>query len=469
MKFLICTDPKKIKNHEIYSLGNYYYCHDEEVNLYRGMGCDILWQGYTIEQPIEELLDDWWALKRANGNFFAVRIMPHKIDYALDYFNNHKIFSSHKYGFEMSNHLPWMTKNEYDDIVRDSLQYEPFIRREFSQNECTTFFEHIHSVLPAYDYVSDSKEAYNSKLRNDPDELADYIHRCMEQHAKVIKERYPNRFICLSEGMDSALQSQYFRDDPQYMYTIVPCSAGEKGRRYKEIVAGHYPNVHFEEFHVDRMAEYTHKYLNDSTTRWATILPTMKQIADCEVKPDIVMYGVNGDEMFVRDLIPHMQMLAFEYWDHDQALVEQRLREDIASKSDQYGSSYTVGDDETFEAHLNYFASGWFRKWRSREDAESAMLKWTTPKFYTRAITQNNEVMTASLYNDRRIFHEVLKCPPMWLREQGMDSPIQRKILKDKFDYELVTPYKDALYANYDDIFANIFDSTVPKAMAQTV
>ena len=50
-----------------------------------------------------------------------------------------------------------------------------------------------------------------------------------------------------------------------------------------------------------------------------------------------------------------------------------------------------------------------------------------------------------------------------------MDSPIQRKILKDKFDYELVTPYKDALYANYDDIFANIFDSTVPKAMAQTV
>ena len=118
MKFLICTDPKKIKNHEIYSLGNYYYCHDEEVNLYRGMGCDILWQGYTIEQPIEELLNDWWALKRANGNFFAVRIMPHKIDYALDYFNNHKIFSAHKYGFEMSNHLPWMTKNEHDDIVR---------------------------------------------------------------------------------------------------------------------------------------------------------------------------------------------------------------------------------------------------------------------------------------------------------------------------------------------------------------
>jgi len=470
MKFFVCDDPKKIKNHEVRNIGNrYYYCHDDEINVYRGIGYDILWQGYTIEQPIEELLSDWWALKRANGNFVAVRITPQKVDYALDYFNNHKIFLSQKYGFEMSNHLPWMTIKS-DDVCRNTLQYEPYVRREFSQNEMTTFFQHIHSVLPIYDYIQDSREAYNTELRSDPDELVDYIHMCMEQHAKVIKDRYPNRFIALSEGMDSALQSQYFRDDPQYMYTVVPCLAGENGHKYKKIVAEHYPNVHFEEFHVDRMPEYTYKYLNDSSTRWATILPTMKQIADCEVKPDIVMYGVNGDEMFFRDLIPHIQMLAYQYWDNDQETVIQKIREDIASKSDQYGATYTLGDDEGFEVILEQFVYDWFKtKHRSRKEAEHNMLKWTTPKFYTRAITQNNDVMCASLYNDRRIFHEVLKCPKSWIREHGMDSPIQRNILKEKFDYELVTPHKDALYAMYQGVFDNIFNATLPKALVETV
>ena len=105
-----------------------------------------------------------------------------------------------------------------------------------------------------------------------------------------------------------------------------------------------------------------------------------------------------------------MQMLAFEYWDRDQALVEQRLREDIASKSDQYGSSYTVGDDETFEAHLDYFASGWLAS-GGHVKTHRVLCSSGPHQFYTRAITQNNEVMTASLYNDRRIFHEVLKCP----------------------------------------------------------
>lgn len=468
MKFFVCTNPKKIKNHEVKNFGKYYYCHDDEVNVHSGTGYVLLWQGYTIEQPIETLLDDWWSLQNANGNFFAVRILPHKIDYALDYFNNHKIFTSQIYGFELSNHLPWMTIQE-SDIVQKSLQYEPFLRREFSGKERQTFFGHINSLLPSYRYTQDSRDAYESEVRNDPEELVDFIHECMSGHAQVIKDRYPNRFIALSEGIDSALQSHYFYEDPQYMYTVVPCLAGENGHKYKREIATHYPNVLFEEFDMNRAKEYTEKYLNDSSTRWATILPTMKQIADCEVKPDIVMYGVNGDEMFFRDLIPHMQMLAYEFWNEDQESVVSKLRKDIASKGGQYGATYTLGDDETFEEILEQFVGGWFNKDRSREDSLNAMVKWTTPKFYTRAISQNNDVMCGSLYNDRRIFHEVLKCPKGWLQEFGMDSPIQRKILKDKFDYELITPHKDALYAMYQGIFDNIFNSTVPKALVETV
>ena len=50
-----------------------------------------------------------------------------------------------------------------------------------------------------------------------------------------------------------------------------------------------------------------------------------------------------------------------------------------------------------------------------------------------------------------------------------MDTPIQKKILKDKFEYVLQTPHKDALYADYKGIFENIYDATMPQCMSKNV
>jgi len=97
------------------------------------------------------------------------------------------------------------------------------------------------------------------------------------------------------------------------------------------------------------------------------------------------------------------------------------------------------------------------------------MAKWMTPKMYTRTISQNNDVLTASLYNDRRIYHEILKLPKQYLIEFAMDTPIQKKILKDKFDYVCRTPHKDALYADYEGIFYSIYDATMPQCMSKNV
>ena len=468
MKFLVCQDPQKIKHHEVYQYHNYYYCHDDEVNVHTGADFVLLWQGYTIEQPIEELLNDWHAFKYANGNFFAVRITAASVDFALDYFNSHKLFQSDKYGFEMSNHLPWMTIRE-EDITRKALDYEPFIGREYDVEDRVTFFRHIQSLFPDFDYVGDAKHAYNSKVRNDPDELVDFIHECMESHANVIKQRYANRFICLSEGMDSVLQSHYFFDDPQHMYNIVPGVAGKDGVKYKDIVLQHFPDVSFQEFQMDRAREYTHTFLNDASTRWPSIVPTMKQIAENDTKPDIVLFGVNGDEMFFRGLIPHIQTLSFEYWHEDKDTVVQKIQEDVRAKQHQYGAAYTLGDEHTFEHTMRDFLNRWYSEERSLKETEKAMLTWSTPIFYTRAISQNNEVIAASLYNDRRIYHEVLKCPKDWIREHGMDTPIQKKILKNKFNYELVTPHKDAMFAAYEDIMEHIFDATIEDCLKDLV
>ena len=49
-----------------------------------------------------------------------------------------------------------------------------------------------------------------------------------------------------------------------------------------------------------------------------------------------------------------------------------------------------------------------------------------------------------------------------------MDSPIQRMLL-DRYDFKFETPCKDALYADYDSLFENIFASTVPHCLEQNI
>jgi hypothetical protein len=466
MRFFICKDYTKFKKHNYTQYGQWCYYHDELVNVWEGSDYIVIYSGYLIEGDIEEACERW-SFDMENGNFFAIKLTKDNFEISVDYFQNHKIFTADKYGIEISNYLNWMTINK-EDVVRNSLLYDP-LQREFDTEQTKTFFGHIHSVLPDYDYVGDCRKAYNSENRRNPDELAEYIHECMLQHSEVIKSKYGNRFISLSEGIDSALQSQYFYNDPQYMYTMSECYAAEDGQYYKRLVKENFPNVTFDVWDIDRSGEYTLRHLKDSSTRWATILPTMKQISECTNKPDIVMYGVNGDEMFFRDLIPHMQMLALEYYDEDVDILIDKIRKDLYNKRDQYGATYTLGSSPSFDDYIEDFVNQWFGRDRTVEVSEDAMLIWMTPKLYTRAISQNNDVIAASLYNDRRIFHGVLKLPKSYLMKYAMDSPIQRKILEDKFGYVFQTPHKDALYADYTGIFDNIYEATVPDCMSQNV
>ena len=142
--------------------------------------------------------------------------------------------------------------------------------------------------------------------------------------------------------------------------------------------------------------------------------------------------------------------------------------EDIETKKHHYGASYTLGTHKTTDTYVEEFIKDWLTSKRDYDIMEYDMLKLITPKFYTRAISCNNDVLTTSLYNDRRIFHEVFKTSRKFLEDNAMDSPIQRKIL-EKFQYKCVTPHKDVLYADYDEIFNNIFDATVPHCMEQNI
>ena len=181
------------------------------------------------------------------------------------------------------------------------------------------------------------------------------------------------------------------------------------------------------------------------------------------------MIGVNGDEVFFRDLTLHLHRMCIKYWDKDTRIIRQKLVGDIDSKRHYYGASYTLGDFKTVDTFTDIYLNFWLRKERvDIERIESHMLDLMTPKMYTRAISANNDVMSGSLYNDRRIYHEVFKTPESYL-EEAMDSPIQRQLLEEKFNYNFETPRKDVVYADYKGITDTIFDATVPHCLEQNI
>ena len=471
MKFFICKDDSKFGIHDYEQYGEWYWYSDDQVKVYENTNYIILYCGYLIEGDMFEACRNL-SFNEENGNFFAVKLTPDgEYEIFLDYFNNHKVFWAEKYGIEISNWLPFMTCNQ-SDIVRDALNYD-YLARELTSEENTTFFGHINSYVPPYNYMLDAKQAWETE-KWDPtktDCLAEYIHECMTGHAKIIKRLYSKRFISLSEGIDSLLQSLHFREDTQYGYHVEPSDAGEDALKWKQIQWNRFPKVETYDFIVDKSEEYVNNYMVDSTSRWASILPTMVQVA--EAKPDIVMYGVNGDEMFFRDLTPHLHAITLKNLEKCETVEEliDTLKEDVASKVGMYGCKYSVGDDDCADQWVDIYVNAWLRSmpgWRNQQAMKNEMFRLMTPKYYTRSISANNDVMCASLYNDRRIYHEVLKSKQDFLLNEAMDTPIQR-MLVEKFDIEFDTPHKDVLSADYDPLFSHIFEGTVTHCLEDNI
>jgi len=456
MKFFICDKLEKFTKKEYNCFGKWYFYYDDKVSLYEGSDFIVLYCGYLIEGDIEEVAANF-SFHDANGNFFAVKLTKTDYEISLDYFQNHKIFVADKYGIEITNYMPFMAC-EKDDI---KLKRYPTTEREFGVDENTTYYGHINSFIPNFDYIQDVKDSFGVDAW-DIDELLEHIHQCMLQHSNVIKSKYKNRFISLSEGIDSALQSQYFYDDPQFIYGI-----SLEGDHWRRQTIKNFPNVTYDIIptHGKETKQITLDYFVDPSSRGQTILPTMKQISDCGQKPDIVMYGVNADEAFVKELNPHMFMVGLNnFFERD---FRETLRQDAINRKEQYGSTYSTSSDT--EKWIDIFFRRFVDGEKDYENFQYNFYTLLTPKFYTRAISANNDVMSGSLYNDRRIFHEIMRLPLDWLIEHGMDAPFLKRLLKDKFNYDFTTPYKDAVDGVYDGVWDNHFEATHTHCLEQNL
>ena len=449
MRFFICKDHTKFRKHEYEQYGDWYYYTDSEVQVLDYPDYRVLFAGYLITGDVSEHGKSW-SFSEANGNFFAIKLRAHDYEICLDYFQQHKIFVAHKYGTEISNWLPFMTISE-SDLVRRNLGEG----RELTPDKSVTFYDHIHTHQPDYDYWRDSQTALETESWPDLDQLTEYIHECMTQHSDVIKSLYKNRFISLSEGIDSVVQSQYFRSDPQYMYNVVPCRAGEHGRIWKSETAKHFDTVTLTEYDTDLGIPDVFEYLTDSSSRTVDALPTMIQITDTQ--PDIVLYGVNGDEMFFKSLNAHLCLMLITNGDVSPS--------DIDAKRNHYGASLSLGTTLMSSDYIDQ----WFQNKPTVTQAHARLIDEMTPKTYNRHIACNCDVITTSLYNDRRIYHEVFKTPLSHLMGDVMNIPIQRKLLL-KNDYKLFrTPFKDAVLASWEGMRYIIPEATIDRDTADNL
>lgn len=478
MRFFLCKDRTKFtKPWTIERFGDWYYIREDDVEIYEGEDFIVLYTGYLIEGDIEEVCRNF-SFTEANGNFFAIKLTHTDYELALDYFQNHKIFLSDKYGIEITNYLPYMTIKEEDVTNTTALDGTKLKHeREFDANE--TFYDHIKSFIPPYDYLQDAKDAYEQEIW-DQEELTEYVYECMKSHADIIKAKYPVRYCSLSEGIDSCVQSLFFYDDLQLLYDISPCDAGAVHLRCIKDQEERFPNTHHYTWHTDENREECIKHLTDSSCRWQSILPTSRQIKMQDQKPDIVMYGVNGNEMFVRDFKPHMLLLCLTYYEPDTIKMKQKLHSEIDSKRSHYGVTYSLPSDNnwiTTDTYVTAFMREYFKEhiqekpylWKEkRKTFEEGFLMVTTPKLYTRMISTNDNILSASIYNDRRMFHEVLKMKNHYLVGDILDGPIQRSII-NKFEHEFTTPSNDVLAANYDELYAATYDATHDRDLAQNI
>ena len=478
MRFFLCKDKSKFtKSQNIKQYGDWYFIHEDDVKVYEDNNHLVLYCGYLIEGDIIEACKNF-SFDNQNGNFFAIKLTKDTHKISLDYFQNHKMYLSDKYGIEISNYMPYMTIKE-EDIINTTaldatkLKYE----REFNVDE--TFYNHIKFFIPPYDYLQDARDAFAQEVW-DIEKLTEYIYDCMKSHAQVIKAKYPLRYCSLSEGIDSCTQSLFFYDDLQLLYDISPCDAGAVHLRCIKETQERFPNTHHYTWHTEENREECIKYLTDSSCRHQYVLPTSKQIAMQEQQPNIVMYGVNGNEMFVRDFIPHMLLLCLTYYEHDTIKMKEKLHAEIDSKRSHYGVTYSLPSDGnwiTTDTYVTAFMRQYFKEhikekpylWKEKQKTfEEGFLMATTPKLYTRVINTNDNIMCASIYNDRRIFHEVLKMKNHYLISDIMNGPIQRSII-NKFEHKFTTPSNDVLAASYDTLYAATYEATHQRDLGQNI
>jgi len=501
LKFFI-SNKEKLTN----KYGQWYWWADKKCNVTQNKEHLVIYSGYVIEEPIDEIVfRDPHLLENSNGTFWAVILTKTSVKVIVDYFCQSKIFYRQTDRIEITNAIYLFPFNSKDidmpevmnrlDIPKKQRNYKALTTferfadinseaifdwggytgsssslgiRQYSPSKCKTIFKNTFILEPDYclevvDNRLNIKRIHNTRESiinalspttpafNTSAEIEEYIHFCMDSHASVIKQNYKNITSSLSEGIDSVLQDQYFPDVERIMYNFDPSNAPFD---YKQRAIDKTKNkkCRVDQFPLDKdkISKIASEVMNDPSCFYWDTLPTQWQLTNLKSKPDVLLFGQNGDSVFMHQ--PHFYykyMLAKQI--PKNISVQQKLEEvnkALNNFKDCYGSKDNLWDqpvknwqetfyDMTKEELIKKIDIDSDDVWR--ED----FARKSTPGLYNREISHAGDILVTSLYCDKRMFYKVMSMPKNIMLESIREAQIQKNILKSKFNYNFETPWKD--------------------------
>jgi len=475
MKFMV-SDNMELEH----GFGKWRYSHDAGVRRWTDGERVCLYFGYTIEGSIEQLVSGDPALvPQGNGKFCVVMMWRDRLEVHVDYFCQSKVYYQTRDGLTVTNHLPLLPLRD-EDVDTDMVEH--FARQIYRASDGLAFYngalqewkrfstdhtlfrdvasvprDHMLAhrgddtrVVRVHDTRLANLQALGSTLDWSSSRLEDRVHNCMEQHGRVIRANFGNICSSVSEGIDSTLQDQYLPGDHTRLMYHPEVRFREWGQdrplehkaRTVELYRQRGARVEVQRMPVDEIGAITDGNISDVMLSYLDTVPTVWQVRALGQRPDVLLYGQCADEMF-------MHLPKYLY-----ARIPAAQRPSYHTRYGGRKFGLVPGEG------IDPYDGGWARGgWRE------AFSHMAVPNLYNRDVESQTNVLTASLYADRRIFNLVHRMPRQVMLSSMADAGPQRAILREHFGWDFQTAHKDGAGFECDTILKTLLRHTLKQCL----
>jgi hypothetical protein len=386
---------------------------------------------------------------------------------------------------------PHLTNQRAGSWTDYTLDLQGRSAREYEPAAHTNIFKNVYLLEPGtqltatdnvyrtklVDHHRDFSDAFKQKSKFDnATQLEDHIHECMNNHANKIKSKYKHIHSTVSEGIDSVLQTMYFKDQKhsKSMYKFVPSMVPEQ---YKQKIIDHFKDIEIEHFDLNRLDEYCKELAQDPSCLDFDTLPTFSTIKNSAVPIDMMMYGAGGDEVFLKRR-KMIEIQAFQLiLQNGKENLLQRYNDFLKTQDNTYSARRNIDTPEglrTLQQQYPYLdwsnerdgLDNVSRQYTFPEDIRDSLipqtLYWT---LYCRQISTETDTEISSLYHDLNISYEVMKLPLETRLAHTADIGLQKNILKRHWNFDFQTPFKDQAVFNTYKVIKPYYKNSIAHVL----
>jgi len=363
--------------------------------------------------------------------------------------------------------------------------------KQYDPQHCMTFFKDVYLLQPDFMITAVDDKVEIVRLHNTYEDLMDamksepcftdsakleeYIHNCFKDHADTIREYYKDKHIVtsLSEGIDSNTEACYFPGTTKVTYSFDPPNAPLD---FKQDAVDYWKERGEDiiwdvlDIRKENMEKMAREYCIDPTCFYWDSAPSYWQIGKLEKKPDVIIYGQCGDQMFMHKAFFYYEYMFCQMMKRKDLTAKEKLEafnEELKSFRNKFKvediKNWTAEDNERncYSAADNILQVDKAKTWQDAffDSKEEDLLKeleesneddWMhdftkkqTPPLYNREVSVNCDALVTSIYCDKRIFFSVMNASKDIMVDNFKHCTIQKNILKKYHNFAFRTPTKD--------------------------